>query len=157
MKKFMTKSKNKKQDLPELEINRQGKITFPSLSVVFDPSELTPDICLEALADYKAKDDLNMGTSFIWQSYAVLFEGETAFLSFCFKEDLLIELSISVELSSQKTVDDWPTEASSKQEIKFIQKAFRKQFGGKLKYGKPYHYFDLKGFCAQCGISYHNI
>lgn len=142
--------------LPELVLTKDGNIHFPNIGVYLSTKELTPEDCDRLLQTYHNPKPWACGESGRF-CYAVTFEGEKAVIGFNFSGARLIFLLIGMRLSSVKLLDGWPTEADSKKEIQFVQKAFHKQFGGKLKYGKPFHYFDLKNYCAQCGISYEKI
>lgn len=144
----------KLHELPELVITGKGDITFPNIYISQSPRKLTPEACRNVLKQYESKNEWNVGNGYTWQYYHVNFEGKEAFLSYCFLGVRLVIIAINVILPDEKLIDNWPTEETSKREVKFIQKAFRKQFGGRLKYGKPYCFFDMKSFSAHCGITY---
>lgn len=151
-------TKRKKQIVPDtlakLEINNNGELIFPEVPFVLSPKDIIPDDCDAALIKYKAKDDWDVGAGFLWKYYNVLFEEMCGEIGLCFNRNSLKLMQIGVELPSVELFDGWPTEKSSREEVKFIQDAFKKHFGGKLKYGQPYHRFDPRSYCAQCGISY---
>ncbi|WP_292010209.1 hypothetical protein [Chryseobacterium sp.] len=138
----------------ELLITKEGNFNFNNNSIIVDPKTITPEECEKLLSDWKRGKSQGLNNGYIWQDYTICFENENGILSFCFYEKKLECVSINVSLKDIKLIDGWPTEESSRKEISFIKKAFKKQFNGQLQYGKPFHIFDKKGFSASCGISY---
>lgn len=134
--------------------NADGSILFPELEISITPAVLTPEKCRSILADYKKREESQGGPDYTRQHYRVLFEGMPASLSFCFYCDQLFSLELGVSLPGEKLINGWPTRESCEKEIAFIQKAFKKQFGNKPAYGKPFHFYDERSACSCCGISY---
>lgn len=142
------------QNLPQLIIEKSGMLTFPEINLILNPKTLTPKQCRIALQAYKNDDERDVGTGYYWQYYKILFESYPTYLSFCFYGTQCEQISLAVSLPTDQYQDNWLTEESMNNAIKFFNKAFKKQFDGKLGYGSVYNVFDPRSYSASTGISY---
>lgn len=137
-----------------LIIQPNGNISFPDLDTEISPAEITPKKCRELFADFRISEENQGGRDYTRQYFRMVLEETHCTVGFCFYNEQLFSLELSLQLPDTELVANWPTRESCLKKIALVEKIFEKQFGNKLGYGIPFHFYDERSALDCCGISY---
>lgn len=107
----------------------------------------------------QSEDDLRNG--YLWLSIGrVALGGCPAGLGLCFHREKLETVTFGVSLPDDQLFENWPTEETSRRQVKFMQQELARQLGrpfrghARFRWGNVWANFDVKGFMASAGLTY---